>query len=111
MKKSINEEVKRLQKIAGILNENDYFDRRKSDDASYHGKPSMSSQIPVERDQEVKVISGEYAGNKAIVLDFDSEKDEASGNDWVSIQLMTDRRPKVTVDAKQLKPINDNEDQ
>jgi len=60
----------------------------------------------VERDQEVKITSGQYAGNTAIVHDFDSEKDNASGDDWVDV-LVGSKKEKKTVKASELKPLKE----
>lgn len=61
----------------------------------------------VERDQKVKIISGNYAGNIAVVHDFDSEKDIASGEDWVDV-LIGDKKEKKTLKASELKPLSEN---
>lgn len=61
----------------------------------------------IERDQKVKITKGTYAGNTAIVHDFDSEKDTASGDDWVDV-LIGSKKEKKTVKASELKPINEN---
>ena len=60
----------------------------------------------IERDQEVKITSGQYAGNTAIVHDFDSEKDNASGDDWVDV-LVGSKKEKKTVKASELKPLKE----
>jgi hypothetical protein len=60
----------------------------------------------IERDQEVKITSGQYAGNTAIVHDFDSEKDNASGDDWVDV-LIGSKKEKKTVKASELKPLKE----
>jgi hypothetical protein len=61
----------------------------------------------IERDQKVKITGGRHAGNTAIVHDFDSDKDVASGDDWVDV-LMGSKKEKKTVKASELKPINEN---
>lgn len=68
-------------------------------------KEDMNENI--ERDQKVKITKGMYAGNTATVHDFDSEKDIASGNDWVDV-LIGAKKEKKTVKASELKPINEN---
>jgi len=60
----------------------------------------------IERDQEVKITSGQYAGNTAIVHDFDSEKDNVSGDDWVDV-LIGSKKEKKTVKASELKPLKE----
>lgn len=60
----------------------------------------------IERDQEVKITSGQYVGNTAIVHDFDSEKDNASGDDWVDV-LIGSKKEKKTVKASELKPLKE----
>ena len=60
----------------------------------------------IERDQEVKITSGQYAGNTAIVHDFDSEKNNVSGDDWVDV-LMGSKKEKKTVKASELKPLKE----
>jgi len=60
----------------------------------------------IERDQEVKITSGQYAGNTAIVHDFDSKKDNASGDDWVDV-LVGSKKEKKTVKASELKPLKE----
>ena len=60
----------------------------------------------IERDQEVKITSGQYAGNTAIVHDFDSEKDNVSGDDWVDV-LVGSKKEKKTVKASELKPLKE----
>jgi len=61
----------------------------------------------IERDQKVKIIKGTHTGNIATVHDFDSEKDTASGDDWVDV-LIGDKKEKKTVKASELKPLNEN---
>ena len=64
----------------------------------------------IERDQEVKITSGQYAGNTAVVHDFDSEKDNASGDDWVDV-LVGSKKEKKTVKASELKPLKEMDTQ
>jgi len=60
----------------------------------------------IKRDQEVKITSGIHAGNTAVVHDFDSEKDSASGDDWVDV-LIGSKKEKKTVKASELKPLKE----
>lgn len=62
----------------------------------------------IEREQKVKIVSGYYVGKTAVVHDFDSEKDNASGDDWVDVVLDTPKKPMVTLKASELKPLEEN---
>ncbi len=64
----------------------------------------------IKRDQEVKITSGVHAGKTATVHDFNSEKDSASGEDWVDV-LIGSKKEKKTVKASELKPLKEESEE
>ena len=64
----------------------------------------------IKRDQEVKITSGIHAGKTATVHDFNSEKDSASGEDWVDV-LIGSKKEKKTVKASELKPLKEESEE
>ena len=64
----------------------------------------------IKRDQKVKIVNGQYAGNTATVHDFNSEKDSASGEDWVDV-LIGSKKEKKTFKASELKPLKEESEE